>query len=99
MTSATKASRSPPSNRKPGKPAAVAASMSLGRSPITKLPARRTAQCCIRSGMMRAVADVVDARALRQELGAHPVMQHVELGLGEEAARHAGLIGEEEHEI
>src|ERR1700755_438563 len=49
--------------------------------------------------MVRAVADIVDARALRQQLGAHPVVQHVEFGLGEEAARHAGLVGEEEHEI
>ena len=37
--------------------------------------------------------------ALRGELGAHPVVQRVEFVLGEEAARHAGLVGEEEHEI
>ena len=50
-------------------------------------------------GMMRAIPDVVDHGALRGEFGAHPVVQHVELVLGEEAARHAGLVGEEEHEI
>ena len=49
--------------------------------------------------MMRTVSDVVDPRALRQKFRAHPVVQHIELGLGEEAARDAGLVGEEEHEI
>src|SRR5437868_14454119 len=49
--------------------------------------------------MVRAVPDIVDARALRQQFGAHPVMQHIELGLGEEAARDAGLVGEEEDKI
>ena len=50
-------------------------------------------------GMVRAISDVVDAGALRGKFGAHPVVQRVELVLGEEAARHAGLVGEEEHEI
>ena len=50
-------------------------------------------------GMMRAIPDVVDHGALRGELGAHPVVQHVEFVFGEVAARHAGLVGEEEHEI
>ena len=38
-------------------------------------------------------------RALRRKFGAHPVMQRVELVLGEKTARDAGLVGEEEHEI
>src|ERR1700682_4993849 len=50
--SATNASRSPPEKRKPGNPAASAASISVERSPMTKLPARRTGQCCIRSRIM-----------------------------------------------
>ena len=50
-------------------------------------------------GMMRAIPDVVDTRALGGEFGEHPVVQRVEFVFGEEAARHAGLIGEEEHEI
>src|SRR5690349_7380236 len=49
--------------------------------------------------MMRAVPDIVDARALRQQFGQHPVVQPVQFSLGEEAARDAGLVGEEEHEI
>ena len=49
--------------------------------------------------MMRAISDVVDDSALRGKLGAHPVMQRVELGFGEKAARDAGLVGEEENEI
>ena len=36
---------------------------------------------------------------LRGEFGKHPVVQRVEFILGEVTARHAGLIGEEEHEI
>src|SRR5947208_3365596 len=50
--SATNASRSPPANRKPGKPAAAPASISVARSPMTKLPACRTGQCAIRSWIM-----------------------------------------------
>src|SRR5262249_46647531 len=50
-------------------------------------------------GMVRAISDVVDDGALRQKLLSHPLMQRIELGCGEEAARHAGLVGEEEHEI
>src|SRR5258708_8911008 len=49
--------------------------------------------------MMRAVPDIVDPRALGGKFGNHPVVQLVEFVLGEEAPRHAGLIGEEEHEI
>jgi len=33
------------------------------------------------------------------QFGAHPVVQRAQLVLGNEAARHAGLIGEEEHEV
>jgi len=49
--------------------------------------------------MMRTISDVVDHSALGGELGAHPVVQCVELDLGEKAARDAGLVGEEENEI
>ena len=49
--------------------------------------------------MMRAIPDVVDDGALRRQFGEHPVMQRVEFVLGEKAARHAGLVGEEEDEI
>src|SRR5258707_5771944 len=37
---------------------------------------------------------IVDPRALRGKFGNHPVVQRVEFVLGEEAARHAGLIGD-----
>ena len=47
---------------------------------------------------MRAVADVVDEGALRGEFSAHPVVQAVQLLLGEKPARDAGLIGEDKHE-
>src|ERR1700738_132773 len=50
-------------------------------------------------GMMRAIPDIVDDGVLRGEFGAHPVVQRVEIGFGKKAARHAGLIGEEEYEI
>src|ERR1700722_2372961 len=50
-------------------------------------------------GVMRAIPDIVDHRALRCKLGAHPVMQRDEIVLGKETARDAGLIGEDEHEI
>ena len=118
---ATNASRSPPENRNPGKPAASAASISLGRSPMTKLPSRRTGQCSHQIvdhagarlspvmifeiafdrsvGMMRAISDIVDPRALRGEFGAHPVVQNAQIVLGEESARDARLIGEKEHKI
>ena len=49
--------------------------------------------------MMGAVPDIVDPRALLGKLGNHPVVQRVEFVLGEEAARHTGLIAEKEHEI
>ena len=50
-------------------------------------------------GMVWAISDVVDNSALRRQLRKHPVMQRVEFGLGEKAARHAGLVGEEEDKI
>jgi len=50
-------------------------------------------------GMVRAVADVVDMRALIRKFLAHPVVEGAEIVLGEKAARHAGLIGEKEHKI
>ena len=50
-------------------------------------------------GMVRAISDIVDDCALGGEFGAHPVVQRVEFIFGEETARHAGLIGEEEHQI
>src|SRR6185437_500330 len=49
--------------------------------------------------MVRAITDVVDDGALRRQFGAHPVMQHVERFFAIEAARDAGLVGEEENEI
>ena len=50
-------------------------------------------------GMMRTIADVVDPGALRGEFVAHPVVQRIDVVFREVAARHAGLVGEEEHEI
>ena len=53
-----------------------------------------------RSGrMMRAIPDVVDDGALRRQFGEHPVVQLADIALGKEAARHAGLVGEEEDKI
>src|SRR4051812_36840675 len=49
--------------------------------------------------MVRAIPDVVDVRALCCEFREHPVVQRIELGLGEKAARDARLIGEEEYKI
>ncbi len=51
------------------------------------------------AGMMRAISDIVDDGALSGELGAHPVVQRAQIVLRKESARHAGLIGEEEHKI
>src|SRR5581483_9098075 len=49
--------------------------------------------------MVRAIADIVDMRSLRCKFAPHPIMKFVELVFGEETARHAGLVGEEEDEI
>jgi hypothetical protein len=49
--------------------------------------------------MMRTVPDVIDHGALGCKFGAHPFMQRIDLVFGEVTARHAGLVGEEEHEI
>src|SRR5882762_1844609 len=49
--------------------------------------------------MMRAISDVVDNGTQGGELAPHPVVQRAQFVLGEESARHAGLIGEEEHKI
>src|ERR1041385_1685028 len=46
-----------------------------------------------------AVAHVVDARALSRKFAAHPGIERIHLRLGELAARHAGLVGGDEHEI
>src|SRR3954447_17837904 len=48
---------------------------------------------------MRAIPYVVDPCPLRSEFSAHPVMQYAQVVFGEEAAGHAGLIREEEHEV
>ncbi len=53
---ATKASRSPPANRKPGSPAASAASISVARSPITKLP------CVLHRPVPHQIVDHAGAR-------------------------------------
>src|SRR5258708_1384881 len=39
-------------------------------------------------GMMRAISDVVDDGVLSGKLGAHPVVQRVDIVFGKEAARH-----------
>ena len=48
---------------------------------------------------MRAIPDVVDPCALRGQLRAHPVEQRIEFAFGKMTMRHAGLVGEEEHQI
>jgi hypothetical protein len=44
-------------------------------------------------------ADVIDPRAAAGELVAHPAVQPIHIGFGDEAARDAGLVGEDEYPI
>ncbi len=121
MISATNASRSPPANRNPGRPAAscrldIARAVADDKTALAphrpmlhqvmdhagaRLSPMVVFEIALdRSvGMMRAIADIVDHGALRGELAPHPAVQAVEIVLGKETARHAGLIGEEKHEI
>jgi hypothetical protein len=49
--------------------------------------------------MVRAISNIVDARALRGEFGAHPLVQGAQFVLGEKTTRDARLICEEKHQI
>src|SRR4051795_6584715 len=49
--------------------------------------------------MVWTEADVIDPRAVTGELGTHPAVQPVHVGVSEEAARDAGLVGEDEYPI
>ena len=58
---------------------------------------RIVAQPAVR--MVRTEADVVDARILSGEFAAHPVVQGAHVRFAEHAARHAGLVGDDEDVI
>jgi hypothetical protein len=49
--------------------------------------------------MVRTIPDVIDARALRRQFRAHPVVQDAKIVFAKISARDARLIGEDENEI